>query len=438
MPAGTQKQSSGRRVSQPLVDEFSSIDDIDEPISTGAWRPVVSAPVTSGSGYNDYSRGNATYSSQRKKKGGKGGKIAVALLIVALLGVVGYGGFQIFKNSYKESINEQLRPTNVEDADAAAAALTPTTARDPFYMMIIGSDARVQPEEGERSDTNIVARVDPTTGTLTMISIPRDTAIMLEGYGTQKFNAAYSYEGVPGAIKAAEGLLGVKISHYVVIDFDGLIYLVDGLGGVDVDVPVTIDDPDAGPVVVPAGMQHLDGQAALTFARSRAYATGDFQRATNQRLLISALLDKCMNLSVTELPGVIEAASQCITTDMSVNMLQDYAYYFMQFDEVTVYSVMVPSTTAMNAGISYVVCDTATLQQVMHAVDAGEDPSVYMADYTVYSSEEAQAAGMPDAIGVDSAALGYEYYDYDNGYEYYYEDYSYNEDGSGYYDYNAY
>ena len=398
------EQLRGKHVSQPLVAEYDNINDLDEPVSAGAWRPVVSASEAVGNSgrYNDYSRNSAHYGKNKSKSEGPSlTKILGIALAALLVGVLGFAGFQVFKSNYKEQVNQQLRPESEAEDTAAREVLTPTTSRDPFYMMIIGVDV-LDEGETQRSDTNIVARIDPQNGVISMVSIPRDTAINLEGYGTQKFNAAYAYEGIPGAIKAAESLLGVKISHYAVIDFSGMISLVDAIGGVDVDVPVYIDDPDAGAVTVEAGPQHLDGEHALVFARSRAYATGDFQRSANQRQLISAMLNRAMTLNTADLPRVIEAASECMTTDMSVTMLQDYALYFMNFENITVYSVMVPSSVAMSDGASYVVCDTAALLKVMQAVDAGEDPSVHVEDYTVSNSEEAQAAGMPDAIGTDS------------------------------------
>ena len=414
------EQLKGRHVSQPLVAEYDTIEGLEEPVSVGAWRPVVSASKATGSSgrYNDYSRNTANYSkNQPRSEGPSVTKILGIALALLLVGALGYAGFQVFKSNYKEQVNQQLRPESEAEDIAAREVLTPTTSRDTFYMMIVGVDV-LDEGETQRSDTNIVARVDPQNGIITMVSIPRDTAINLEGYGTQKFNAAYAYGGIPSTIKAAESLLGVKISHYAVIDFSGMVSLVDAIGGVDVDVPVYIDDPDAGAVTVEAGPQHLDGEHALVFARSRAYATGDFQRSANQRQLISAMLNQAMTLNTADLPRVIEAASECMTTDMSVTMLQDYALYFMNFEEITVYSVMMPSGVAMSEGVSYVVCDTPALLKVMQAVDAGEDPSQYVEDYTVANSAEAQAAGMEDAIGIDSRLIEGGYIEEGDGYYY--------------------
>lgn len=425
------------KIAEPIADP---ITDVFAPAAAGGFKPVVSAAQMTDGDRADYYAREAAYANSGKEQGWwDAPRIATLILGLLLAAIVGFIGFQVFKASYKADINEQLRPENVDDAEAARQVLTPTTSRDPFYLMIIGSDSR-NDGDAERSDTNIVARVDPQNGIITMVSIPRDTAVTLGSHGTQKFNAAYAYDGIPGTIRAAESLLGVKISHYAKVDFDGMKGLVDALGGVDVDVPVRIDDPDAGPVVIEAGQQHLNGEQALTFARSRAYTTGDFQRSTNQRLLLEAMLKQCMTLTEADLLPVIESATEFLDTDMTVTMLHDYALYFMNFDDITVYSVMVPSDVAMSDGVSYVVCDTVALQKVMQAVDAGLDPSVYVTDYTVYSSSEAEEQGVEDAIGIDSRLIegtGEGSYEepvvYEESYEESYQEPAYSE-GGGYYE----
>lgn len=317
-----------------------------------------------------------------------GKKVALIICLVVVMVLAGAG---VATAMYMNTLSQDIGFDDQEEAAAVEEALTPTVSNQPFYMMIIGSDTR-NDDEGQRSDTNIVARVDPATGTITLISIPRDTAITLDGYGTQKFNAAYNYYGAPGAIKAAEDLLGIKISHYAEVDFSGLVDIVDAIGGVTVDVPMEINDMDAGGSL-PAGLQQLDGENALVFARSRSYVNGDFQRTTNQRLLIEAMVNKIMTLPATDLPNVISKGAKSVSTDMTLTDILGYAQAFQKQGKVTMYSAMVPSTTAEKDGISYVVCQTATLQQMMAVVNAGGDPSTVTTDSTVSSSAEAKAEG---------------------------------------------
>ena len=120
----------------------------------------------------------------------------------------------------------------------------------------------------------------------------------------------------------------MKISHYAEVNFEKIVQLIDAVGGIEVDVPELIDDPDAGDVVIEEGLQTLDGEAALTFARSRSYADGDFTRTSNQRLLVEALINKVLQTPVNELPGVIQSAAECVTTDLTATEIIDLAMRF--------------------------------------------------------------------------------------------------------------
>lgn len=347
------------------------------------------APTVIPASAGDLSRTSEKYQSSSRKRGNRL-RVIISVAVVLLLA---YGVFQVVKGMFKEDINQRLAGTDEVAAGEAKEALTPMVATDPFYMMLIGSDVRESEEETVRSDTNIVARIDPQTGTVNLISIPRDTAINLEGYGTQKFNAAFAYYGVEGAIKAAEGLLGIQISHYAQVDFGGMVELVNAMGGVDVDVPMRIEDANAGNQIIEAGPQHLDGEQALIFARSRSYSNGDFQRTANQRILLQALLSKMMGMNRIQLAPVMDAAANYMTSDMTVDQMEDYALLMQNFEEIHMYSVMVPSTTATSEGVSYVVCDTELLRQVMELVSQGQDPAPIVNDQSVLSSAQAIEQG---------------------------------------------
>ena len=202
-------------------------------------------------------------------------------MLACLIGA-GFAGANIYLNS----LNQNLAGDEQEAEEVKEVLKAAPVENKPFYMLLIGCDDR-EGVDGARADTTILARLDPKKNKVTLISIPRDTAIEIDGYGMQKFNAAYTYGGASGTIEAASELCGVEISHYAEVHFEALIDIIDYIGGVDVDVPIGIDDVDAGGKV-DAGMQHLDGEHAMIFARSRSYETGDFQRTTSQRLLIDS------------------------------------------------------------------------------------------------------------------------------------------------------
>lgn len=315
----------------------------------------------------------------------RGKKIAVGVLAAFLVAVVGGGSaFALWVNS----VNDQLKTgtKTEEELTALQDVLAPTkTFTEPFYVMLIGSDRRANDESmGARSDTNVVVRVDPTSNQLTMVSIPRDTKIDIDGYGTNKFNAAYNYGGAASTIREANQLLGIEISHYAEVNFEELVALVDSVGGVDVEVESRVNDPKAGDAVIEPGLQHLDGEAALTFARSRQYVDGDFTRTANQRKLIGALIDKVVTLPITDLPGVIQSAAQCVTTDLSVSDIVALAEQFKDEGDITIYSAMVPSTTGMIDEVSYVFTDKTALAEMMRIVEEGGDPSGITASASAY------------------------------------------------------
>ncbi len=352
----------------------------------------------------------------------RGKKVALGVLAAFIVAIVGVGTASAL---YINSINQEITTgdKSQEELDAIQDVLAPKTSfTEPFYLMLIGSDRRDDDSSaGARSDTNIVVRVDPTQNLVTMVSIPRDTKITIDGYGENKFNAAYNYGGVASTVQEANQLLGVEISHYAEVNFDELVGLVDAVGGVDVTVDERIDDtdadgstdnPNAQHIVIEAGEQHLDGTQALVFARSRAYVDGDFTRTANQRKLITALVNKVLALPVTELPSVIQSAAKCVTTDLSVTDIISLAQQFQEGGDLTVYSAMVPSTTGYEGGISYVFTDETSLKKMMTLVEAGEDPSGIVASSDAYSSSSSSSdsssgssSGYYDSSG-SSGSLG--------------------------------
>lgn len=335
---------------------------------------------------SQYSRNNPQYSRNAGRRMGRGKKIAIGVLAAVLVAVVGCGtAFALYVNS----INSELSGNKTsEEMQAIQDVLAPKKSFDePFYMLLVGSDARVgSDEDGARSDTNIVVYVDPTKNQASLVSIPRDTMIEIDGVGRAKFNAAYNYGGVSSTIREASQLLGVDISHYAEVDFDSMIQLVDAVGGVDVEVDERIDDTDADNttdnpngqrIIIEEGPQHLNGEAALVFARSRAYADGDFTRTANQRKLIMALVNKVLDMPVTELPGIVQSAAKCVTTDLSVTDIVALAEQFKGKGDLTVYSAMAP-TVFMNElvdGQSYVLNDPTATKQMMKVIEEGGDPS---------------------------------------------------------------
>lgn len=134
------------------------------------------------------------------------------------------------------------------------------------------------------------------------------------------------------------------------------------------------------------------------FARSRAYADGDFTRTANQRQLIEAIVDKVLKMNVADLPKVIEAASKCVTTDLSVQDILGLAQQFKGKGKLTVYSALVPSYTRTIGEISYVINDKDMTAEMMKVVEAGDDPSEIVSNGPS-GEDDASAGSQNDSSG---------------------------------------
>ncbi|MBQ7454044.1 MAG: LCP family protein, partial [Selenomonadaceae bacterium] len=159
-------------------------------------------------------------------------------------------------------------------------------ATDKVTIIIMGVDVRK--DDVGRSDTLMIATVDPRIDQATLLSIPRDTRVRIRGRGYDKINAAFAYGGVELTTSTVENFLGIDIDHYIMIDTSSFVKIIDAIGGVDIDVEkrMVYEDPwdDNGGLVIDLypGQQHMDGKTAVTYVRYRD-SEGDIGRVKRQQ-----------------------------------------------------------------------------------------------------------------------------------------------------------
>ena len=307
-------------------------------------------------------------SYQRVERGGGGGRKALLGLFFAIAAIVAL--YLVVCSPIDRAI-----AFKGSESDGLSRELSFHIPGRPYYVLALGSDAR-EGDEISRTDTMILVRVDTLGGKLTMLSIPRDTMVEIEGYGTQKINAAYAFGGVTGAVKAVKQLCDVPISHVAIVKFDGVEGLVDYLGGVTVDVPVPVYDPEYTGLIMDAGPQEMDGHTALLFSRVRhGFDLGDYQRQKDQRILIEAIMGKTLSLSPLKMPGVVGHMDGLVSTSMRMYSLMPLMLRLKIGGGATIYQATVPSTTAMVDGVSYVIADEEALSRMMEVIESGGDPA---------------------------------------------------------------
>jgi len=287
----------------------------------------------------------------------------VLLALLALLAVLA-----VIAGIWLHSLNAAMQ---LHDPALSKALTGIATPFKPYYVLIVGSDARG--DEASRTDTIILARIDPTDHQVTLVSIPRDTYVDIDGYGPSKINAAYAYGGAALTVKTVSEFAGVDIAHFVEVGFDGFEDIVDAVGGVTVDVPAdtTVDD-----ITLPEGTQTLDGVQALVFVRCRkTYALGDYQRAANQRQFLAALATSVKKASFWRWPGIAKGIASCVSTDWSAEGMALMALEVRGMDASGMYTAVVPSYTEDIDGVSYVVAYDDDWTAMMSRVDQGLDPN---------------------------------------------------------------
>jgi cell envelope-related function transcriptional attenuator common domain len=195
--------------------------------------------------------------------------------------------------------------------------------QDPFCILLLGVDER--PSDRGRSDTMILLSIQPAKHSALAISIPRDTRVLIpqrESY--DKINHAYAFGGTALSVAAVERLFGVPIAYYMKTNMEGIVDIVDTVGGVDVDNERSFTYEG---VTFPKGEQHLDGENALLYVRMRKEdPKGDFGRTQRQRQLLSAIIDRVVSFrSLGKLPHILSKLSEDVRTNLTSGDLFDLA-----------------------------------------------------------------------------------------------------------------
>jgi LCP family protein required for cell wall assembly len=202
----------------------------------------------------------------------------------------------------------------------------------PLDMVILGMDAR--PGQGmlTRTDSVMVLNITPGRAKVSLLSIPRDVFISVPGYGEQRINTINVLgeqespgSGGPALVKASLGeSFRIGVERYVRLDFSGFVALIDAVGGVDIDVPKRIVDyeyptPEGGIITIEfqPGRQHMDGERALQYARTR-HQDDDYRRAERQQQVLDAVIKKLADpRSAVRWPQVLAAVWSHADTDLT-------------------------------------------------------------------------------------------------------------------------
>ena len=290
--------------------------------------------------------------SNRKKqrKNRKRRKIVFTILLAivsVIIAVAAYAWSRISKA--EDAIHQKVETVQLRDKEL--------TDDSSFSVLLLGIDNGAYGRDTEvgRSDTMLLVTVNPKQKKTTMVSIPRDSYTEIIGYGTfDKLNHAYAFGKEQFSINSVQNMLNVPIDYYVTVDMNGLIGLVDAVGGLQITPNLTFTYEEE--YFEEGVIRHVDGEAALRYSRMRYDdPEGDIGRQKRQQYIIQKLVEKLLSLnSITKYEEILQTLENSVKTNFTVEKLfqvaQTHKEALQHFDSHTI-----SGNGAMINGVYYFV-----------------------------------------------------------------------------------
>ncbi len=261
---------------------------------------------------------------KRKKKKSIGFKIFIGFLCMILAIAVVSGGYIIGLLNKMDSINLNKDNLGISEDDLKEYS----NSNKIKNIALFGVDAT----DGEtgRSDSIMIATIDPVHKKVKLTSIMRDSYVYIDGYGNDKINHAYAYGGPELSIKTINENFGLNIQDFASVNFSSLPKIINILGGVDIEITseelqyinnyindINNKDGTNSPHITYAGVNHLDGTQALAYSRIRYTAGGDYKRTERQRTVLEALFTKLTSASIGSYNSLLNEVLPYVQTNLN-------------------------------------------------------------------------------------------------------------------------
>ncbi len=249
-------------------------------------------------------------------------------------------------------------------------------------ILLLGMDARPN-ETRSRSDTILLLSYNKTTHTIKMVSFLRDTWVYLPERGWSKINAATAYGGVGLLINTLNENFDLDVQNYVQIKFNDFKKVIDILGGIDIELTASeikyinnklhVDDEDwSNDIIANPGIVHLNGTQTLWHCRNRSIGNGDFSRTDRQRIVVSLLINKAMDMNLSQLTQLIYEMKDYVDMNVPMNVLLDIAQDALIHGDLTIESYHIPFDNLFNYanknGASVIEIDIDKTVEELHLI----------------------------------------------------------------------
>ena len=265
-----------------------------------------------------------TKQKRKNKKKSIAKKILISFSLVLLVIVIISGGYLI--GTFSKMKNTEIDKDNLGIVEEELGGYE--NADKITNIALFGIDS-LNGEAG-RSDSIMVATIDPVHKKIKVTSIMRDSYVNIEGYGLDKINHAYAYGGPELAIKTINENFGLNIKNFATVDFSSLPTIINLLGGIDIEITneeiqyindyinsLNALEGTASSNIYNPGVQHLDGIQALAYSRIRYTAGGDYERTQRHRTVLNALFNKILSSPMTSYPSLLNKLLPYVETSLT-------------------------------------------------------------------------------------------------------------------------
>lgn len=326
----------------------------------------------------------------RKKKFPRWAKIVIAVFIILwVIFLVGYSWVMLNLNKINKAessqtvgkdqeyfeTNEDEQSYSEMDPDAVqwASDMDIMKDKDVVNILLIGQDRRPG-ETRARSDSMIIATINKKTKSIRLTSLMRDLYVQIPGYSDNRINAAYAFGGMELLDETIEKNFAVHIDGNIEVDFDGFTEVINIIDGVDIDLYQAEADHLNGQNSswnLKAGVNHLNGEQALAYARIRYVGNSDYERTDRQRRVLMEVFNKMKSISISEMLELSDTIFPLLTTDLSNTDLIGYGVSILKMGGSEIETYRIPGdgayTPASIRGMSVLVPDLEKNRELLHS-----------------------------------------------------------------------
>lgn len=310
----------------------------------------------------------------KNKKSQKGDSFLTKLIVLSVILSFVLVALVVFIPSEKFAENEAEDSTSEVIAKAQRNPFDFFSKRENILLLGVDSNGQdVDPFSGTRSDTIMILSLDKSTKSANVLSIPRDSKVYIAGQnGIDKINAAHALGGPELTAKTIEDMFGIKIHHYLVVNYDGVKDILRSLGNITVTVDKKLYYNDyAGKLHInlSPGVHELTPEEAEEFIRFRHDAIGDIGRIERQRVFMKGLMKKIQSpSSIQKLPDLIAVVLKNTKTDMTLFDITRYAGVAANINLDDTQVATLPGHPSQKTAVSYWILEPDKAQSVIDKI----------------------------------------------------------------------